>query len=239
MKRQMISGTWLRVALSVLAPATSHAQSDARATEPPQGSLCIVAVSPAAPGDNGLKNGGNRIKRYTIKIDDSAPIRVLPDKGVAAPPLSLGDRHVVRVFGDGKQVVSFRFSFGDYSTNELCLGFNDFYETWSVRDCEDAGTWGTCGPRHRLPWVEVKSCEVVGKHLVPMRPDPQVNSVEYYTDYKIRYVAEGREFFKYTGSGLPPDVDKSSADVRALPKACRYTIRYHPGMPDKAVISLQ
>jgi hypothetical protein len=197
-----------------------------------------MAVTPPAPGVKSLFNsaGGNLIKHYSIKVDALLPILGLPDRGVPLPPLPLGDRHVVRIFGDGKQVASFRFSFEEFSTNELCLEFDDFYETWRLLNCEDAGKWGVCRPRHRLPWVEAKSCQVVAKRTVPFR-DPQTSAVAYYTDYQIRYVAEGREIFRYSSSGLPPSMQKPSAE--SLPTDCRYLIRYHPGMPEKAELTLR
>lgn len=241
MERQTSSGTLLQLAIiRVLAQAIANAQPGATTTATAQGSVCIAAVAPPTPGEKTLANpaGGNLIKVYSVKIDDLQPIRALSDQGVAVPPLSLSDRHVVRIFGDGKQVESFRFSFGDYSTNELCLLFDEFYLTWSLRNCEDAGPGaGRCRPRRRLPWVEVKSCAVVGTRVVPVRHGPIDITVQYYMDYQIRYVAEGREFVKYAGSGLPPDVQEPSAgSLRSLPKDCRYTIRYHPGMPDKAEV---
>jgi hypothetical protein len=73
--------------------------------------------------------------------------------------------------------------------------------------------------RNRLPLVEVKSCEVVGKRIVPVRRE---SAVAYYLDYQIRYTAEGREFEKYTGSGLPPSAQEPSREsLKSLPKDCR------------------
>jgi hypothetical protein len=239
---QRNSATLMQLAIiAVLAQTIANAQPGETTTATAQGSVCIAAVAPPTPGEKSLANpaGGNLVKVYSVKIDDLQPVRTLSDRGVAAPPLSLSDKHVVRIFGDGKQVESFRFSFGDYSTNELCLLFDELYLTWSLRNCEDAGAGaGRCRPRHRLPWVEVKSCAVVGTRGVPVRLGPPDMAVQYYTDYQIRYVAEGREFVKYAGSGLPPSLQEPSAGfLRALPKDCRYTIRYHPGMPDKAEVS--
>lgn len=204
-----------------------------------EGSVCLMAVTPPSPGQKSLANpaGGNLIKQYAVKIDSLPSVLGLPDKGVPLPPLSLGMSHVARIFGDGKQVESFRFRFEDFSTNELCLVFDDFYVNWKLENCEDAGTWGACRPRHRLPWVEVKSCVVVGKRVVPAR---RQNIIEYYLDYQIQYMAEGQEYKKYVGSGLPPTPQEpSSQSLKSLPRDCRYGIRYHPGMPDKAEVSVR
>jgi len=196
-----------------------------------------MAVTPPSPGQKSLANpaGGNLVKRYALKIDALPEILGLPDKGVPVPPLSLGVRHVVRIFGDGKQVESLRFRFEDFATNELCLSFDEFYVTWRLMNCEDAGTWGACRPPHRLPWVEVKSCEVVAERIVPVRRE---TAIEYYLDYQVRYLAEGREFEKYVESRLPPSTQEPSFEsLKVLPKDCRYAIRYHPGMPEKAELS--
>lgn len=241
MTRPIRSKQLLRFAIiSALAQVRAYPQADPNATAAPQGSLCVMAVTPPNSGEKSLANpaGGNLVKQYAIKIDELPAVLGLPGQGVPVPPLLLGESHIVRVFGDGKQVESFRFRFEDYSTNELCLVFDEFYVTWKLLNCEDAGTWGACRPRHRLPWVEVKSCEVAGKRIVPARRDPRTGAVEYYTDYQIRYVVEGREFVKYSGSGLPSSMQKPSAEsLKTLPRDCRYTIRYHPGMPEKAEVS--
>jgi hypothetical protein len=241
MTRLISSKQLLQLAIiGALAQVRAYPQADANATAATQGSLCVMAVTPPNSGEKSLANpaGGNLVKQYAVKVDKSPPIPGLPGQGVPVPPLLLGESHVVRVFGDGKQVESFRFRFEDYSTNELCLVFDEFYATWKLLNCEDAGTWGACRPPHRLPWVDVKSCEVVDKRIVPVRRDPQTSAVEYYVDYQIRYVAEGRVFVKYSGSGLPPSMQQPSAEsLKAVPRDCRYSIRYHPGMPEKAEVS--
>jgi len=225
------------VTLSALVSVSAWAQANSNSATPGEGSVCLMAVTPPGTGEKSLANpaGGNLIKQYTVRIDSLPSVLGLPDKGVPLPPLPLGMSHVVRVFGDGKQVESFRFRFEDFSTDELCLVFDDFYVTWKLENCEDAGTWGTCRSRHRLPWVQAKSCEVVGKRIVTVRRE---RAVEYYLDYQIRYMAEGREFTKYVGSGLvPSSQEPSSESLKLLPKDCRYAIRYHPGLPHKAEVS--
>lgn len=200
-----------------------------------QGSMCIEPVTPPAAGMKSLANpaGGNTVKVYTIKLDDLPPLRGLPDRAVEVPPLLVAEKHAVRIFGDGKQVASFYFRFDTYTTNDLCLVFDEFYETWSLLDCENPRAWRPCRPRNKLPWVEVKSCEVVGTRVVP------VNG-QYYTDYQIKYFAEGRQLVRYVSSGLPPYGEEPfSKPPRALPKECSYRIRYHPGTPDKAEVSLR
>jgi hypothetical protein len=177
--------------------------------------------------------GAHQVKVYTIRFDDLTPLRALPDRGVEVPPLLLANKHAVKVLGDGKQVASFYFRFSEFRTNEVCLVHDNFYEMWSLLDCENARAWHTCGPPHKLPWVEVASCEVIGTRVVPANG-------QYYTEYQIRYAAEGREFSKYESSGLPPSAQRpSEASLKTLPKDCRYRIRYHPGMPDKAEVSLR
>jgi len=227
---------WAIVSMLVEAPGQTQEDAKLPAPEP---SVCLMAVVPPNAGEKSLANpaGGNLIKQYAVQIDNFPQVLGLPDKGVAFPRLSLGETHLVRVFGDGKQVASFRFQFEDFSTNDLCLAFEPFYVTWRLRNCEDAGSWGACHQPRRLLWVEVKSCEVIGKRIVPVRRDPQISGVEYYTDYQIRYFAEGREVVKYISSGLPPDTQRpSSESLKVLPSDCRYTIRYHPGMPEKGEV---
>ena len=80
---------------------------------------------------------------------------------------------------------------------------------------------------------KVKKLKSVTLELFKMK-----SGVEYYLDYQIRYMADGQEYKKYAGSGLPPSAQEPSGDsLKLLPKDCRYAIRYHPGMPDKAEVS--
>jgi hypothetical protein len=217
------------VILSFVALASACAQST-------EGSLCVMAVEPPAKGEKSLANpaGGNRIQHYSVKVDDLPAVDAQADRGVALPPLSVADRHLVRIFGDGKQVESFRFRFDDNSTNDLCLVFKSFYETWSVIDCEDALKRGACHPRERLPWVHLKSCVVVGRRVREVREER--GGVAFDTDYLVRYTAEGKEFAKYSSSGRPSDSDKKVAESRPLPKSCEFNIEYHPGLPDRAIV---
>jgi hypothetical protein len=209
--------------------AVLRAQPEANhAPAVPEGSVCIAAVPP--PDAKSLEmHPGSAKTVYTIKFDELSPIRTRWDQAVAAPPLSLALKHTVQIFGDGKRVASFYFRFGEFATNSLCLAFDDFYEQWHLLDCERARAWRLCQASYKLSWVEVKTCQVVAARVVP-------TNHQYYTDYQIKYVAEGREFLRYMGSGLPP-VAQTPSTKAALPAECRYNIRYHPGMPEKAEVS--
>lgn len=138
---------WRRGPTSIalfIGPCLLLAQSETLTTPAvSQVSVCIAAVNPPTPGMKSLANpaGGNQVKVYTIKFDDLASLRALPDRGVEVPPLSVVDKHLVRVFGDGARVASFYFLFSDYTTNELCLTFNDFYEMRNLLDCGNARAW--------------------------------------------------------------------------------------------------
>ena len=200
---------------------------------PGQGSVCITAVLPPTPGEKSLANpaGGNLVKVYSIKIDDLEPIRGLPDRPVEAPLLSLADKHIVRIFGDGKQTASFYFRFGTFATNEVCLLFDELYVTWNLVDCEEPiVARARAILRRRLPWVETP-CRVVGMRAVPANG-------QFYIEYQVKYSAEGREFFRFVESGLAPTgAEPSPKALQSVPRECRYKFRYHPGMPEKAVLA--
>jgi len=197
----------------------------------PQGSECIAAIPP--PDAKSLEiHPGSANRVYEIKFDDLPALRALPDRAVEVSPLALAEKHVVRIISDGKQLASFTFRFEEFATNEVCLVFDDFHEAWSLIDCENARGLRTCHPPYKLPWVEVKSCQVVGTRVVPANG-------QFYTDYRIKYLAEGKEFVKYVSSGLEPEAKAPSGkSSRALPTECHYDIRFHPGMADKARVSL-
>lgn len=110
---------------------------------PENGSVCIAAVVPPNDSEKSLANpaGGNRIQHYAIRIDDLPLVHAVADKGFRTPPLEYSKKHVVRIFGDGKQVGSFYFKFTEFKSNDLCLFFNPLYETWQLWDMKSTGKW--------------------------------------------------------------------------------------------------
>ncbi len=174
--------------------------------------------------------GGNQVKVYAVRIDERAPIRGLPDRPVEAPLLSLADKHVIRIFGDGKQTASFAFRFDSFATNEVCLQFDELYVAWYLVDCEEPRVGRACHPPRKLPWAETR-CEVVGTRVVP-------ENGQFRVEYRVKYLAEGQEFFRFIDSGFGPVPTKPAPQsLQSIPKECRYKFRYHPGMPEKAVLA--
>lgn len=114
---------------------------------PANGSVCVAAVEPPNAREKSLANpaGANRIQHYSIRIDDLPLVHTLPDKGFRTAPLEYSKKHLVRIFGDGKQVGSFYFKFAAFESNDLCLFFNSLYETWQLRDMKGTGKWCACG----------------------------------------------------------------------------------------------
>src|SRR5438128_1344845 len=126
--------------------ATSLAYSQAVSSEAVTGSLCVAAVQQPKPGEkfSAEPKGLYRVRVFSIQIDNQPTIRALADRGVLVGPLSLKDKHTIRIFGDGRQVESFRFKFSSYPSSELCLLYERFYQNWFLWDCKQASAWRLC-----------------------------------------------------------------------------------------------
>lgn len=110
------------------------------------GSICLATITPPNSEEKSLANpsGGNRIASYSVQIDKRKALTASKDKSINVSGLAVGTRHLVKIFGDGKPVESFRFSFSDFSTTKLCLWFNSLYQTWQLWDAKDGGAKCKC-----------------------------------------------------------------------------------------------
>ena len=119
--------TVLAVLLAVLWSPVSDAQTV-------QGSICVAPVpverpTTAAPGQ--WCPG-----KLSIRIASQKPVPWPHKESLKIEHLDLAERHQVTVLCDGKPHQSFRFSFSEFDTREVCLFINDFYQTvqlWEPR----------------------------------------------------------------------------------------------------------
>lgn len=109
------------------------------------GSICLATVNPPNSSEKSLANpsGGNRISSYSVQVDRRKPLTTSKDKSINISGLAVDRRHLVKIFGDGRPIESFSFTFSKFSTTKLCLWFNALYETWSLWDAKDGGA--KCG----------------------------------------------------------------------------------------------
>ncbi|HEV8429524.1 MAG TPA: hypothetical protein VGQ41_16610 [Pyrinomonadaceae bacterium] len=98
------------------------------------GSICIAPPDRPTAGEKSLANpaGGNRITTYSVQIDKLAPVVASNTRPTRISSLATNRKHLVKIFGDGKLVTSFRMDFTQYKTKDLCLFFKSLYETWSL-----------------------------------------------------------------------------------------------------------
>ena len=110
------------------------------------GSVCIAPPARPTAGEKSLANsaGGNTITTYAIQIDRKPSVIASNDEAVKISGVSLGRKHLVKIIGDGRVVQSFWFKFSSYKSRELCLWFNELYETWSLWEAKDAGAKCRC-----------------------------------------------------------------------------------------------
>ena len=98
------------------------------------GTICVSDVPRPTPGPTSLANptGGKPEWAFTVQIDDGERHATTADKSVLIGDVTLGARHLVTIRDRGKIVTSFKFTFEEYRSPDLCLWFNELYETWSV-----------------------------------------------------------------------------------------------------------
>ncbi len=80
----------------------------------------------------------------SLKIDARKSVSWPHDESLQIEPLDLAPSHLVTVLCDGKPLQSFRFMFSEYTTRELCLFINDFYQTVQLWE------------RAKSPWCKCK-----------------------------------------------------------------------------------
>jgi hypothetical protein len=110
------------------------------------GQVCIAPADPPAPGQKSLRNpaAGNRVRQYTVQIDSLPPVAVSTQTTQLVKDIPTAGAHWVRIKGDGKPVASFKFKFSDFPSSQLCLFFNELYESWNLWDSKQAKSICKC-----------------------------------------------------------------------------------------------
>jgi hypothetical protein len=124
------------IALSLALAILAQSQSPAR------GSLCVAPVAQLPPATAATPDLFCDSGKLSLKVDDRTPQPWPRTKGITIDDLDFRARHKIVVQCDGKPQQSFRFTFSELESRDLCLFINDMYQTVQL--------W----PRHRSP----KSC---------------------------------------------------------------------------------
>jgi hypothetical protein len=91
--------------------------------EPKTGMLCVI---PDPPGCCERFTIPFNLKTLMFRIDNGNKTPWPQKTGLKIEGLSLGEKHLVVVYSDGKPIQSFRFRFTDYKETELCLLFDGY-----------------------------------------------------------------------------------------------------------------
>ena len=136
---------------SLLAALASGLAANALADAPSTGALCLAPAPTPNSGQRSLANpeGGLPAITYSIQVDGRAPIELSRVDAKWIGGLALEGRHRVVIRADGKRIESFRFTFADRSSKELCLFMKSLYRTWILWPVADTGDWCPCGARPR------------------------------------------------------------------------------------------
>ena len=87
------------------------------------GMLCVI---PDPPGCCDRVSIPFDLKTLMFRIDNGNKTPWPQKVGLKVEGLSLGEKHLVVVYSDGKPIQSFRFRFTDYKETELCLLFDGY-----------------------------------------------------------------------------------------------------------------
>ena len=82
--------------------------------------------------------------KFTVQIDDGREYSVLEVQSVLISDLDLERRHLVKIRDTGKVVESFRFHFDTRKSNDLCLWYGPWYQTWSMWTAREGKAFCKC-----------------------------------------------------------------------------------------------
>ena len=113
--------------------------------------LCISPVK-EKDGDKGIvlpppgdpEFGKAKKFDYYVQINNAEKIKPASDSSTLFNNLSEENEHVVKIYLGTKLRESFKFSFSQFEEDELCLYFNNFYETWSLYSKEQGKSHCRC-----------------------------------------------------------------------------------------------
>ncbi len=124
-----------------------------------EGRVCVAPLpQDVSRADRDLA-GGKPQKRepqykFTVAIDGGTPVRI--DEG--AGPRSIGGlvsgrRHRVVIRDDGETIESFWFTFEAKGSDDLCLAYTPWYQTWQLDPPRPGAKWCRCeaGPSPAVP----------------------------------------------------------------------------------------
>jgi hypothetical protein len=107
-------------------------------------SVCVAPV-PAHPsnGHRGVAVPPCEPDALSVKFDDAPATRWSHTASARIDGLNPDVRRRVVVLCDGKPHQSFRFSFSEFSSRDLCLSVNDLYRTVRLQDARSS-PWCKC-----------------------------------------------------------------------------------------------
>ena len=129
---------WFFPSIPCFAQSTQDAASST-------GKICIAPLPEYAREADHDYPGGRAPREYSydfsVQIDSEKPVPVPNDKPVLVTGLDVRSKHMVRI-RDGEQTIeSFWFSFSNRGSNELCLAYGPWYQTWSLDPPRPGAKW--------------------------------------------------------------------------------------------------
>ncbi len=106
--------------------------------------------SDAEKGPADFADANERLKRGFDVAIGSGPQRQrwTTQRGVEFDGLDPNKRHTIFISAaDGKRIRKLVLNFTKRGSNDLCLGYNDFYNTWQLRKLRSGQRCGPCVTR--------------------------------------------------------------------------------------------
>ena len=125
---------------SVLILVTGILQANEPSSSKINGSICLAPVRDDGDG-RGYVSGD-----FAVRFDNDPWIAVPSETPVLFPDLKINKKHLVTIRDKGKIIQSFWFRFDKFESNNLCLWYKPWYQTWSLWTASDGGQKCQCQP---------------------------------------------------------------------------------------------
>lgn len=124
------------LAIAIIAVETSLALE--AVVEDQVGSICLAPIK----GDSDPR--GYYSEHFRVRIDDQRWIPMPSATPTLIPEIPLKKEHLVSIRDGDETIESFRFSFEEFESPDLCLWYKPWYRTWSLWNAADGGQKCRC-----------------------------------------------------------------------------------------------
>jgi len=110
------------------------------------GTICLAPIAmdaAAADSETGNRRGYSSYE-FSVRVDKGEWTTVSTQEPQLISGLTVNDKHLVSIRDGEKLIESFWFRFDRYGTEDLCLWYKPWYQTWSLWDASQGGSKCRC-----------------------------------------------------------------------------------------------